>query len=203
MKITDTDRARIVEAIAAAEKRTSGEIVAIVTAASDDYRHLPLLWAAAAALIVPLVLINLGGWPVQSVYLAQLGVFAVLAVVLSLAPVRRYIVPRALGRRRAHRLAVDQFLAQNLHTTEGRTGVMIFVSTAERYAEIVADEGIYRKADRSVWDDAVAALTSEIAAGRVGEGFERAIKTCGAVLAEHFPAGKDNHDELPNRLIIL
>lgn len=203
MNISDTDRTRIVDAIAAAESKTSGEIVAIVTAASDDYRHLPLLWAAAAALIVPLVMIVWGGWSVETIYLTQLAVFAFLAIVLSFSPLRRHIVPAALGRRRAHRLAVDQFLAQNMHTTEGRTGVMIFVSADEHYAEIIADEGIYRKADQTVWDEAVSALTSAIAGGRVGDGFVQAIEACGVVLEQHFPAGKTNHDELPNRLIVL
>ena len=32
-----------------------------------------------------------------------------------------------------------------MHTTEGRTGVMIYVSFAERYVEVIADNGIYKK----------------------------------------------------------
>ena len=34
-----------------------------------------------------------------------------------------------------------QFFAQGLDRTEQRTGVLIFASVAERYAEIVADAG--------------------------------------------------------------
>jgi hypothetical protein len=45
-----------------------------------------------------------------------------------------------------------------LDKTEHRTGVLIFASTAERYAEIVADAGINEKVTADVWDDAVNAL---------------------------------------------
>ena len=59
------------------------------------------------------------------------------------------LIPRSMQRTRAHRRAVEQFLVQNLHTTEGRTGVLIFVSVAERYAEILADHGIHAKVRRA------------------------------------------------------
>ena len=42
---------------------------------------------------------------------------------------------------RAHAEAMRQFFAQGLHKTEDRTGVLIFASAAERYAEIIADAG--------------------------------------------------------------
>ena len=41
--LTDQDRQRIAEAIAAAERRTSGELVTVVAEAADDYRSFPLL----------------------------------------------------------------------------------------------------------------------------------------------------------------
>ena len=37
---------------------------------------------------------------------------------------------------------MKQFLSRNIHVTTARTGVLLFVSLAERYAEIVADSGI-------------------------------------------------------------
>ena len=85
--------------------------------------------------------------------------------------------------------------------TERRTGVLIFASVAERYAEIVADAGINAKVPPHVWDQAVAALIAGIKDGRPGDGFVSAIEQCGAVLAEHFPPGALNRDELPNKLV--
>jgi putative membrane protein len=52
-----------------------------------------------------------------------------------------------------------------------------------------------------VWDEAIAALIAGIKAGRPADGFVAAIERCGAVLAEHFPPGALNRDELPNKLV--
>lgn len=41
------------------------------------------------------------------------------------------------------------------HATEGRTGVLIFVSLVERYCEIVADLAIASKVDNAHWQSVV------------------------------------------------
>jgi putative membrane protein len=92
-------------------------------------------------------------------------------------------------------------LAHGLHDTESRTGVLIFASVAERYAEIVADATINSKVTAEVWDHAIATLIAGIKDGRGAEGVVAAIEQCGAVLAEHFPPGALNRDELPNKLV--
>jgi putative membrane protein len=83
-----------------------------------------------------------------------------------------------------------QFFAQGLARTEHRTGVLIFASAGERYAEIVADAGINGKVEKEVWDDAINALVTAIKAGRPADGFVSAIEKCGAVLATHFPLAR-------------
>jgi putative membrane protein len=112
-------------------------------------------------------------------------------------------VPGAVKRARAHQRAVEQFLVQNLHTTKGRTGVLIYVSFAERFAEVIADAGIYRKVPPSTWEDVVGELTNHLASGTVTEGFIRAIERSGKILAKHFPPGRVDTNELPNHLIVL
>lgn len=201
--ISQPDRDRISAAIAAAEEGTSGEIVAVVTAASDDYRFIPLLWAALLALLVPLPLILWTQWPVQHIYAAQLLCFAVLGAVAQWWPLRVALVPGLIKRSRAHRHAVDQFLAQNLHTTAGRTGVLIFVSMAERFAEVIADAGIHEKVPQGAWEDIVEGLTKRIGRGETADGFIQTINACGALLAEHYPPGTVDENELPDHLIVL
>ena len=49
---------------------------------------------------------------------------------------------------RAHQEALRQFAAHGLQHTKLRTGVLIFVSVAERYAEVLADAGIDQKVVR-------------------------------------------------------
>jgi len=201
--LSEAERARVREAIAAAETTTAGEIFVVVARVSDDYRLVPVLWATLAALIAPLPLILLTLWPAMTIYLVQLAVFVVLAILLSLPPVHILTVPRSVQRARAHDRAIEQFLAHGLQMTEERTGALIFVSLAERHAEIVADAGIAAKVPQAVWEKAIAALVGEIRAGRLGEGLVAAVGQVGAVLAAHFPPRADDRDELANDVILL
>ncbi|HLG81034.1 MAG TPA: TPM domain-containing protein [Bradyrhizobium sp.] len=199
--ISANDKARVTQAIRSAEARTDGEIFCVIAAHSSDYRLVPIAWAAALALLTPLPLVALTRWPAAVIYLSQLAVFVAAALVLSHPRLRYLIVPRRTKHERAHTEAIRQFLAQGLHKTEHRTGVLIFASTAERYAEIVADAGINDKVGPEVWDEAVNALTKAIGAGRPVEGFLAAIEQCGAVLAGHFPRGALQRDALPDKLL--
>lgn len=199
----DDDHIRVRDAIAAAESQTAGEIFVVVARASDDYRLVGLLWATLAVLFVPLPLIFLTLTPALHIYLVQLAVFVVVSLLLSLPPLHIAVVPGTLKRARAHARAVEQFLARGLHTTEARTGVLIFVSLAERYAEIIADTGIAAKVEQRVWDAIIAGLVAETRAGRLGAGLVQAITRAGDVLAAHFPPRPGDVNELPNDLILL
>ncbi|MEA2989180.1 MAG: putative rane protein [Alphaproteobacteria bacterium] len=201
--MSEADKARVTDAIKAAEATTSGEIFCVIARQSSDYRLVPAAWAALIALVVPLPLIYFTLWPASVIYLVQLVAFVAAAVALSQPAIRFRIVPRRAKRDRAHAEAMRQFLAQGLDRTENRTGVLIFASAAERYAEIVADAGINAKVAPEVWQKAVAALTSNVKRGRAGDGFVAAIEQCGAVLAEHFPPGAMNRNELTDKLVEL
>ena len=86
--------------------------------------------------------------------------------------------------------------------TKKRTGVLIFVSLAERYARIIADEGIAAKVPNAEWQAAIDALTGHMRDGRIAAGFTAAIERCGTVLAAHAPPdGAAN--ELPDRLYVI
>lgn len=200
---TAEERMRISEAITAAERNTSGEIVAVVTEASSSYNYVPFLWAALVALIVPWPLIHFTWMPVQWIFLIQLLVFLVLIGVIWPKSIRTALVPRSLAKSHASRRAAEQFLAQNLHTTAGRTGVLIFVSVAERHAEILADQGIHARVPEGTWQQIVDSLTNEIGLKRPADGFVQAIERVGHHLTEHFPPGSRDPNELPNHLIVL
>lgn len=201
--ISEAERKAIVEAIRQAESKTSGEIFCVIAHASSEYRLVPIAWGALVALLTPLPLLYLTAWPATVIYALQLVAFLGATVGLGKPSIRYRIVPRRTQHDRAHAEALRQFWAQGLHLTQKRTGVLIFVSVAERYAEIVADAGINEKVMPDVWSKAVAALTAGIKAGRPGDGFVAAVEQCAAVLAEHFPVppGAVNPDELPDKVV--
>jgi len=200
---SQADAARIADAITDAEKKTSGEIVAVVAAESSTYLYAPFLWASALSLLTPWPLLVWTWWPAAWIYIAQLAVFAVVLAITLPRPVRYWLVPRSVKRARAHRRALEQFLVQNLHTTAGRTGVLIFVSVAERHAEIVADADIEARVPKGTWQEIVQRLTTAFTAGRHADGFVAAIAEVGGHLATHFPPGSADLNELPDHLIVL
>jgi putative membrane protein len=201
--ISEAEKLEVEAAIGEAENGTSGEIVAVIARASGSYNYVPYLWGALAALVVPWPLIFWTWLPEETIYLIQLAVFAGLAAALHYEPLRFMLVPRAVMHKRAHRRATQQFFSQNIYTTPGHTGVLLFVSVAERYAEIVTDAAIAAKVPASEWQDIVAKLTGEIGGGNPAKGLVQAIHRVGDHLGAHFPAPPDKPDLLPNHLVML
>jgi len=203
MKFTPEDEKRIAEAIRAAEQKTSGEIFCVMAAASSNYRFVPIARAALIALAVPLPLFYFTSLWAEQIYFVQIAVFVACAMLFSLPGLRLALVPRWIKRDRASVEAKRQFAARGLHLTSQRTGVLIFASIAERHVEIVADSGINDKVAPEVWDKAVKAMIERIKQGRPVEGFLEAIRICGEELANHFPPGAIDTNELPNKLVLL
>lgn len=203
LMFSEGDEHRIAEAITRAEKATSGEIVAVVAAESSTYLYAPFLWASVVALLVPWPLILWTWWPAAWIYLAQVAAFALVLAATLPRPVRYWLVPGFVKHARAHRRALEQFVTQNLHTTAGRTGVLIFISVAERHAEIVADAAIEARVATGTWQEIVTRLTAAFTAGRHTDGFVAAIDEVGGHLAQHFPPGSFDVNELPDHLIVL
>ena len=203
MQMTRDDQARIAAAIHAAEAATSGEIICVLARASSDYAALPALWAALLALTVPWPLIAFTHWPVQYIFITQVLVFALALFVLSLGSIRVALAPRAVRRAHAHRAAMEQFVIRGVTRTKAHTGVLIFVSIAERYARIVADEAVDSKVKHEDWQAAVDALIAHVREDRLADGLIAAIGRCGAILARHFPPADGDKNELPDRLFII
>ena len=95
------------------------------------------------------------------------------------------------------------FRAGTEQRTLSKTGVLLYLSLAERQAEIVADAAIHAKAPQEVWGEAMAALVAAMRDGRPGDGIAAAIDRIGAVLATHFPYSGSDPNEMPDRLIEL
>ena len=80
--------------------------------------------------------------------------------------------------------------------------MLIFVSEAERYVEILVDEGISNRLDNKNWDAIVAAFTQQVKQGQTLQGFVTCVEACGELLKVHVPV-THVRNELPNRLVVL
>jgi putative membrane protein len=200
--INDYERTQIAAAIAEVERHTDAELVTVLAARSDDYRYIPVLWAAIAALLLPapLVLTAMTALDVLSI---QLGVFCALIVVFRIPQVARRLIPEPVRQWRASNMARRQFLEQGLHHTRAETGVLIFVSEAERYVEVLADRGVSEHVDDERWQVIVDRFVADVKQQRILRGFIDAIAASGEILAEAVPKTPDNRNELADRLILI
>jgi putative membrane protein len=223
MQLSEADHAKVNAAIAAAEAKSDGEIVAVVTPISDPYHDVALHWAVlvlfavlAWAAACPRCLSwwfdrVFGGWHAEPTLGELLTLLLVLAVVkftavlliLKWMPLRLTLTPGATKARRVRRRAIATFKAAAERRTIGRTGVLIYLSMAERRAEIVADEAITKLTTPETWGEAMAVLLADVKDGRPADGIVAAAEKVGAVLAEHFPRSSTDTNEIPDKLIEL
>jgi putative membrane protein len=200
--LSPTERQQIADLIAEVERHTNAELVTVLAMQSDDYRYIPVLWAALAALAVPSLLLIVA-LEAHLVVAAQLVTFCVLALLFRVPALQTRLIPRAVRQWRAANMARRQFLEQGLHHTSGETGVLIFVSELEHYVEILADRGVDRHVPPERWHDLVAEFVAALRSGRTLTGFENAISRVGEILTEAVPKTADNRNELDDRLILI
>jgi putative membrane protein len=201
--LTEPELQQVAEAIERVERGTDAELVTVLAAQADDYRYIPLLWSSLLALLLPGALLFFSGWlAAWQLLLVQWLTFIVLALVFRMPRLTSRLIPRTVRHWRACNLARRQFIELNLHHTAAGTGMLIFVSEAERYVEILVDRGISSRIDDAAWQSVVARFTEDVRNGQVLDGFLRCIDSCGTLLQQHVPA-THTRNELPNRLVVL
>lgn len=221
LPLTERDHQLVSDAVAAAEAHSSGEIVTIVTDSSDDYGDVRLAWSAVASFMALGAIAMfpafwtarfgavLGRWnhewdaPTAFALAALVATlkFAAVWLIQSWRPLRLWLVPSPVKTRRVHEQAIAAFRIGAERRTHGRTGILIYLSLAERRAEIVADAAINALVDESVWGEAMLAMLAHLRGGKIADAMVAAIEQVGTVLARHLPHDGPDTNELPDRLI--
>jgi putative membrane protein len=205
--LTQEEHARVSRAIKQAEQATSGEIFCVLSRRSDSYFLAAGFVLACAVMITTFIIswLSYFNWYDFDAYVfpgVQIAAFALSLLVIWFWPsLRLRLVPKSLCYRRAHSNAVRQFLAHNIHATADRTGIVIFISLAERYAEILADSGISSKIEQAEWNRIVATMTETVSRGQIADALIEAVQQSGSLLVTHFPAPSGNRNELPDHVI--
>ena len=201
--LTQEQKRQVEEAVTRAEQRTDAEIVTVLAPRADDYSYIPLLWASLIALVVPALVHFLNSnMTIYTLLMLQWAAFVFLSLVFRIPVLTTFLIPARVRHWRASNLARRQFLEQKLHHTQGRTGVLIFVSEAERYVEIIVDEGISQRLDNSDWGTIVSDFVRRVALGHTAEGFIACIDASAELLEKHVPKTQ-SRNQLPNRLVVL
>ncbi len=211
MKISDffsrADLDRIQMATAAAERRTSGEIVPYIVERMDDHDEARWRGATLGALSLALIAGALhliggywGGFGLLWITLPTLVGAGTGYLIAGREAVGRWLMPEDTLNRMTQARAALAFVEEEIFSTRDRTGVLIFLALAEHRAAVVADEGINREVPQALWDGIVADLVAGMKAGEAPEALEHAVVRCGEILAEHRLGPRpDDTDELLDR----
>lgn len=194
--------AAVLDAVSRAESNTSGEIVPMLVAQSDDYREAAAqaaaLIAAALALAVGLALHDSSVW--HFLPTAFVLYFPTLAAVRRLPRLTLAFTPAVRVREVVRQRAIRAFHEKGLHRTRDENGILIFISLLEHKVWILGDRGINAVIPPERWIALASALSSGIRRGELAEALIGVIAEIGDILQERFPRRHDDTNELPDLL---
>lgn len=99
--------------------------------------------------------------------------------------------------------AVELFAQLRVWDTAENSGILLYVQLVDRRVEILADRGIAACVPQAEWDALCRAMEADFRQGAWRVGALRAVSRAGALLAQHFPAGAQNPNELPDQPLML
>lgn len=187
MPIDALQKAAIEAAFDVAQRRTRAPIVCVLARASANYEFSPLLASGVLGLLTPWPLLMFTQLSAQRIFLAQIVVCFAASAILMLSPLRFRLTPRSVRRANAHRAALAQFQLRELDHIAGRSGVLVYVSLAERYARVVAAESAAQAVAQSQWQAFVDALVADMRERGPAEALASAASRCADTLAPAFP----------------
>jgi len=199
--LSEAEQLRVEAAVAEAETRTAAEFAVIVARAADRYAAFSTLAAAVIALVAGgAALIVRPEIDAAVLFAIIAGLFVALGLLLHWGPIAPRLVPASVKTTHAKRLALVQFATHVQGRTHGRVGVLLFVSLAERYVEILVERGIADIVPASAWQAIVDRFVAEVRTGRTEAALVGALSESAALLAPHFPRRPDDTNELPDRV---
>lgn len=97
--------------------------------------------------------------------------------------------------------AKELFEKLDMHKTEERNAVIVYVALKHRQLAIFADVGIYRKTGAKFWNDNVLSMLNHFNKEDYVEGIETVVTEIGEALQTHFPYQKNDVNELPDDIV--
>lgn len=200
--LTPQSKAALAQAARDVEACSSAELVVAVRPRTGSYLHADLLAGivAGVASTIALLVAERTFAPLWFV-VDPLVIGLVAAVVAShSARWRRALTPAGRRRRRVEEGARATFVERRVHTTSGRTGILLYVSVLEREAALVVDLGVERLAATDGWRRAVDELEMAVRSGADGNAVALRLRALGDLLAPVLPCGADDVNELPDEV---
>lgn len=92
--------------------------------------------------------------------------------------------------------AAQMFAQLNMHKTEARNGVLVYMAVKDHKFAIIGDAGINAKVEEDFWDITKEKMLKHFKSGDLTQGLVEGVLCAGERLKEHFPYQKDDKNEL-------
>jgi putative membrane protein len=192
--------AAIERTVGEAERGTAAELIVVVAARSGSYLDVAGALGAGCAMLVLLVALFAPTYfPPVAVAVDVPLVFALATWLAHRTPaLMRAIVPTARMRKQVERAAAEHFLAEAVHGTRERTGLLVYVSLLEERVALVPDLGLSGRVPAATWTEIRWNETGDPSRPRTLRDLARGIEHIGAILRMRLPADATDVDESPN-----
>jgi putative membrane protein len=193
---------RVESAVRDAEAHTTAEIVVGIVPSSGDDRGM----AAIAGTLVFALIASVGPaiwWNFDRLFWTGIGA---VAGVLAFWLCDRFdlglrCLPARLLVKDARRAARGAFIDHQLDNAPERNAVLLFISRAERYVEILPDRAAAAAIEPAQWNAIVDEFRQRARQADLAEAAAGAVTAIGKLCALHFPASGTNPDRVSNRPI--
>jgi putative membrane protein len=200
--LTEQQARRIEAAVGEAEARTSAEIAVCILPASGDDRGLAAIAGAIALAAVETVGPAIW-WNISPMIWLAIAIVTAIAVfwLCDRFDLGLRCLPARLVVKDARRAARAAFLDNGLDDSPGRNGILLFVSRAEHYVEILPDRAAAAAIAPDQWAAVVQEFRGQMRRGDLGEAVAGAVVKIGVLCAAHFPAQAGDRNRVPDRAI--
>ncbi len=98
--------------------------------------------------------------------------------------------------------AIEIFENLQMHKTDLRNAVLVYIAVKDRQLAVFGDEGIHKKVGNEYWANEVVKMINAFNRDNVVEGICQCVKDIGEALCTHFPYDKNtDKNELPDDII--
>ena len=203
------ERQTLTEAVQAAEKRTSGEIVAMIASESHNYPVAPIVGGVFFALPTALLSARLFGGMLwlgtdnMWLFLIFFTVYYLIGYisVKRLPRLKRLFFSPLRADLAVKEAAAAAFLSEALHDTRDANGILLYISVFEHRVWVLGDRGVDDKIDPQAWQEIVDLVSRGIKQGRTCQAICDGIERIDVILEAHFPIKADDKNELHNLII--
>ncbi len=195
-------KAVLAQAARDVEACSSAELVVAVRPRTGSYLHADLLAGIVAGVASTIALLVAERTFAPLWFVVDPLVIGVVAAVVAShsALLRRALTPADRRRRRVEEAARATFVERRVHSTSGRTGILLYVSVLEREAALVVDLGVEPLAATEGWRRAVGELETAVRGGADGSAVAGRLRALGGLLAPVLPCGAEDVNELPDEV---